>query len=129
MKPCDTCEAQQECVISVAAEQPYGIEMFTADDVFVKQLFVRKAGTIIPQHSHMYDHTTMLATGRVLVWADAELLGEFIAPTGIYIKANVKHKFHVLEDNTLLYCIHNVNKEKEVKILAEHQLTEDCLCR
>lgn len=105
-------------------DQPPIVEFHTADGLFIKQMFIAKAGTLIPQHSHAWDHTSMLATGSVRLWADGVRVGDFQAPTGILIKAGVKHLFQSLEDGTTVYCIHNLHGEEAVKVLAEHQLVD-----
>jgi quercetin dioxygenase-like cupin family protein len=108
-----------------AAEQPYGIEIHIADDVFVKQSVVAKAGTILPQHAHRYDHLSMIAVGSVRVWEDGRLKGEFKAPTGVHIRAGVKHTFQTLEDGTVIYCVHNAAHAEVAEIVEEHHLVGD----
>jgi quercetin dioxygenase-like cupin family protein len=105
-------------------EQAYGVEIHMADDVFIKQMVVPKAYSIVPQHSHRYDHTSMLAAGAIKVWEDDVYKGSFMAPTGIMIKAGVKHKFMTLVDNTVIYCIHNLSRSDIVEVLEEHHLME-----
>lgn len=105
-------------------EQPPIVEIHTADGLFIKQMYIAQAFTLIPQHSHAWDHTSMLATGSVRLWADGVLQGDFTAPTGILIKSGVKHLFQSLEDGTTVYCIHNLHGEDAVKVLAEHQLVD-----
>jgi hypothetical protein len=102
--------------------QPYGVEIHMSDDIFLKQMVVAHAGTYIPQHSHTYEHTTMVATGSIRVWEDGKLSGDFTAPTGLMIKAGVKHTFLTLEPHTVLYCIHNMHNSRLVSLLEEHQL-------
>lgn len=107
----------------VAAEQqPPVVEIHMADEVFIKQMLIAKAGTFIPQHTHTYDHTSMLAVGRVRVWAGDAEPHDYTAPTGFLIAAGVKHTFLALEDNTIVYCIHNVSRTGEVDILDEHSI-------
>ena len=84
-------------------------EFFMNDGVFIMQHVFPKAGDTAPQHSHEYDHTSMLATGSLTVWCDGELVGDYIAPTGINILAGTKHLFKALEDNTTIYCVHNTH--------------------
>lgn len=108
-----------------AAEQPPVVEIHMADDVFIKQMLIAKADTFIPQHSHVYDHTSMLAVGSVRVWEDGVLRGDFTAPTGLLIKAGIKHTFQALVDNTVVYCIHNTSRSDVVEVLEEHHLVED----
>ena len=87
-----------------------GPEFITPDSVFIKQMQFEKAGCIVAQHSHVYAHTTLVASGSVRVWRgeEDELLGDFAAPSRIYIPAETKHKIMALEDKSLAYCIHNV---------------------
>lgn len=105
------------------AQPPDDIE-FTADGVFVKQMYIEKAGTLIPQHAHTYDHLSMLAAGRVRIWEAGVLVGDKTAPAAIFIKANVKHKFLSLDDKTVIYCIHKLHGPS-VEIAAEHQLSQE----
>ena len=102
--------------------QPDTIEFHSVDGVFIKSMGLPKAGIVVPQHSHVYAHLSMLARGSVRVWCDDELLGDFIAPRGIHIKAGAKHTFVSLEPDTLIYCIHNVSRTGEVEILERHEL-------
>ena len=103
--------------------QPYGIEIKMADGIFVKQMSVPLAGTIIPQHSHTYEHLSMLAYGSVRLWKDGVDMGEFHAPRGITIAAGCKHTFKPLEDKTVIYCIHNIKDAEGVSIKEEHQIS------
>ena len=100
------------------------IEIKMADGIFVKSTLIPEAGTILPQHAHSFDHLSMIASGAVRVWQDGELLGDFSAPVGILIKARAKHKFLSLENNTLIYCIHNLHSAEAVDIAEEHILEE-----
>jgi hypothetical protein len=92
-----------------AEEQDELIEFHFADGVMVKQIPFRRAGVGRPGHKHTYDHTSMLAKGALRIWCDGTLLGDFKAPTGIFIRANAFHTMVALEDDTLLYCIHNTH--------------------
>lgn len=106
----------------IAPEQPYGVEIKMADGIFIKQMAIPKAGTIIPQHSHRYDHVSMLARGSVHVLRDGNDAGLFYAPTGITIPAGCKHTFRSLEDNTVVYCIHRIDRANEIEILEENRI-------
>lgn len=114
--------------VTPAKEQPYGVEIRSTDDIFVKQMVIPKSGTIVPQHSHAYDHLSMLAVGSVRVWEDGEDKGVVKAPAGITIKSGVKHTFMSLEDNTIIYCIHNIARSGDVEILEEHQIIGESPC-
>ena len=113
MSECDNC--------GLCVEQPGTWEHQTVDGVFIKSMEVKVAGTLIPQHAHRYDHTSMLAAGAVRAWADNMLLGDFKAPAPIFIKAKVKHTFQTLEDDTLIYCIHNSSRLGIIEVVEEHQ--------
>lgn len=102
--------------------QPISVEIKMADGLFVKSMLILKAGTIVPQHAHTYEHLSMVAAGSVHAWRDGLSIGVYNAPAGIIIPAESKHTFEALVDNTLLYCIHNVSRTGEVEIADEHQL-------
>lgn len=104
--------------------QPISVEIKMCDGLFVKSMQVAKAHTFIPQHSHEYDHLSMLASGAVRVWKNGESLGEFHAPAGILIERHAKHKFMTLVDNTIVYCIHNIRDAESVEVHAEHQFSD-----
>lgn len=102
--------------------QPDSVEFQLADGIFVKSGHFELAGRIVPQHAHEYDHSTFIATGGVLAWADSEFLGEFDAPCSIFIKAQTKHTFKTTKDNTLILCIHNVSRTGLVDIHELHEV-------
>lgn len=109
-------------------EQPYGVEMHMADDVFIKEMHIPKAGTYIPQHSHVYGHTSMLALGSIRVWKDGVFHGDFKAPAGLFIEAGTKHTFLSLVDETIVYCIHNTSRADLIEVLEEHHLVGEPSC-
>lgn len=102
--------------------QPHGVEIAITDDIFVKQMVLDKAGTLVPQHTHAYDHLSMLAVGSVRIWRDGKLDGDYQAPCGIVIKAGVAHMFLSLEDNTIVYCVHNISHSGDIDILRENTI-------
>ncbi len=109
-----------------ADQQPVGgVEYISADGVHIMQITVPLKGTLIPQHSHEYDHTTLITSGKAKVWKRNKVLGTYTAPDMIYIEAGVKHAFETLEDNTSLYCIHNVARNGLIGIREEHEIVGD----
>ncbi len=121
MKPCKTCTAG--CLEALPGElQPYGTEIYTSDGVFIKEIRIPRVHSYIPQHSHDYDHTSLLAVGSIRVWKDGVLDRDYKAPAGIFIEAGVKHTFLTLADDTIVYCIHNVSRNGQVSIAEEHQI-------
>lgn len=111
------------CNTLIAAKnQPSVTKIITADGVETWQIEVFDKGDIIPQHAHTYEHATLLARGSIRAWKEDQLLGDFTAPTHIIIAANTKHNFQTLEDNVLLYCVHNASRKGEIEIDEENQI-------
>lgn len=107
-----------------AVEPPIEVQISMSDDVFIKQIVIPKAGTLVPQHSHHFDHTSLLAVGALRVWADGVCLGEFQAPVPVRIRAGVQHAMLSLVDGTVFYCIHNTARAGIVEVLEEGRLPE-----
>ena len=93
------------------------IEIHMADDVFIKSISVPRAGTVLEQHQHKYNHTSMIAAGAVSVWVDGKHRGDYTAPSGVLIEAGRNHFFRTLVDHTLIYCIHNLARSEVVEVL------------
>lgn len=103
-------------------EQPSEMDFSLADGVFIKSANFKDAGTVVPQHSHTYDHSSFIATGSAKVWCEDEYLGEIIAPNSVFIKAMTKHTFITTSPNTLLLCIHNVSRSGDIDLHELHEL-------
>jgi hypothetical protein len=118
---CDSCPAH--CDIVPLADQPPSAEFITPDGVFIKEMLLPVAELYVQQHAQEYAHTSLLACGSVRVWAGKDGTSEdFHAPAPIEIAAGVKHTFMSLEDNTVIYCIHNVSRTAgQVQVRDEHQ--------
>jgi hypothetical protein len=56
-------------------------------------------------HKHHFDHTTLLARGRIQVRVKGYAPKIFTAPTFIIIKKEHKHEITALDDDTLYYCV------------------------
>ena len=98
------------------------VDFHTADGVFIKSITGLKRDDVIPQHIHLYDHTTFIATGSIGVFKDNVWDNVYFAPAAVLIKAGVKHTFLAMVDGTSLLCIHNLKGEATVKVLAEHEI-------
>lgn len=122
---CGTCT---KCKLETLAEQPE-INDAKIGDTFIRRIIVKSANSYVPQHSHSYDHVTVLGTGAVELWEGSFFKGKVVAPAEILIKANVLHSFKTLEDNTTLFCIHK-NGGSVPEILEENSLEklEKVLC-
>lgn len=105
-------------------DQPSSVEIKICDGIFVKSMEIARKYTMVPQHSHEYDHLSMLAKGSVRVWKDGEFLGDYIAPAGILITKHTKHEFLSLEDDTIVYCIHRLHGTDAVEVHEENAITE-----
>lgn len=103
--------------------QPGSVEYRSTDDVLAKTMHIKRKNIVVPQHSHEFDHMTVIGQGSIRAWCDGELLGDFSYPASLIIKAGTKHKFLSLEDNTVLICIHNVARTGEIQVREEHQLS------
>lgn len=103
-------------------EQPVTVDLKLTDDLFIKTVVVQHAGSIIPQHAHKFSHVTLLAVGSMRVWADGVPLGDFTGPTGILIRAEVKHRMETLTDGVVFACVHALHGSGDVEIHEEHQL-------
>lgn len=99
---------------------PEDISFHDADDIFFKQYRLPK-DALVPQHAHDYDHTTLVASGRIRAWCGEELLGDIDGPQALTIRAHCKHTFLALAD-TVIYCVHNMRGREAYKISQEHRL-------
>jgi quercetin dioxygenase-like cupin family protein len=105
--------------------QPISTEIKMLDGVFVKSMCIAKAGTFIPQHSHTFDHVSVLVRGSVRVQTGGNSHSiAYRAPAGIMIPAGVKHLFESLEDDTIVLCVHDIRDGEGVSIEVEHHLIE-----
>lgn len=105
-------------------EQPISTDIKMADGVFMKTMRVQKAGTLIPQHSHVFPHISNLVRGRMRVFADGKDMGVYEAPIGILIGAHIKHTFETLVDDTIVLCVHDIGTAEGVEIAEEHQIVD-----
>ncbi len=108
-------------MVPIALDQT-GTEIHTADGVFLKQYVFPYVGMIVPQHAHRYDHTTMIVQGAVRVHCADRDPQEVHAPTGLLIRAGVKHTFETLEPQTVIWCIHNEMHPDVAAVVEENSL-------
>lgn len=104
MKDSDGVE-RQTCLTHIRED----VEYTSPDYIFMKGMLMEKKGTTVLQHSHEYAHTSLLVKGSVEVFLHGELKGKtYTAPAFIAVPAKAKHLFQALEDDTHVYCIHNM---------------------
>ncbi|MES2729920.1 MAG: hypothetical protein V4621_07500 [Pseudomonadota bacterium] len=106
----------------VAVVQPEIVDFQLADGIFIKSALFKKSGTVVPQHSHEYDHSSFIATGSARVWCDGEDMGEFVGPKSVFIKKRAKHTFMTTSPDTLILCIHNIERTGDIDIHDLHEL-------
>ena len=87
-------------------------------NVFIKQMTFAKAGDLECGHSHIFDHVTLLASGKLRLTALGQST-EFIAPHHIFIKAGVVHELLALEDLTVVHCIHALRDGERVEDIID----------
>jgi quercetin dioxygenase-like cupin family protein len=112
-------------LLDLTIPQPRVTDTTTADKIFISQIEIDREGTYVPQHSHVYDHTTVLAAGSMRVWCDGELLGDFTSVSMINIKRGTKHRFLTLTPFVTILCIHNAMHPDVAAVLEEHQLSPE----
>jgi len=90
---------------------------FFSSGIYARQMLIPK-GHLAQQHSHTYDHMSILASGHVIVTSDENSI-EYIAPACIEIKANIKHRVLALKDS-VWFCIHATSATdiEEIEIAA-----------
>ena len=84
--------------------------------VYIKQMRLDHVGWTAMQHKHTYDHSTLLATGSVLVRCGDQVQA-FEAPTIIFIKAGEEHQIMATKPDTVCYCIHALKDGEDVDSL------------
>lgn len=99
-----------------------GYEVTTADGVWIKRYTFPAAGSIVAQHAHAWDHTTMIVSGAVYLWKNGALDGRHDGPKCLFIEAGVKHTFQTIENDTTVLCIHNARHPQVAAVLDEHRV-------
>ena len=95
-----------------AFQEEAAVEHFAAGGVYVKILRMNK-GWAARQHTHHYDHLTVVAHGSVAVRVDGNV-AYYDAPTAVVVKADKQHDFIAMEDGTICLCVHKVRDEETI---------------
>jgi len=103
-----------------AEHQPETVSLTIYGGILYKVWRVPDSNTLIPQHSHEYDHLTVVIKGLVQVWRDDKLAGEYRAPDIIKIPKHCKHRFLTLEPDCVFACVHQADTAEMVH--EEHHL-------
>lgn len=94
------------------------------DNVFVKMHRFINAGDTHEGHAHVFDHITLLATGKVLMKHDKGEQ-EFTAPHLIVTPKGITHQFTALEPGTVFCCIHAIRDGSTVDDVASQDITPE----
>ena len=92
------------------------------DNLFVKMHLFVDVGDTHHGHVHVFDHITLLATGKVLMKHDNGEQ-EFTAPHLIVTPKGIAHQFTALEKNTVFCCIHAIRDGDGVNDVASPEIT------
>lgn len=93
------------------------MKLSLVSNLWIKQMHFVKAGDMNDGHTHTFDHTTLLAKGKVRVNVDG-VDTTFAAPAIIYIQKGKKHYLEALEDDVVAYCVHALRSgEREEDII------------
>jgi quercetin dioxygenase-like cupin family protein len=113
--------------MKAAEHQPETISVHCYGGIYYKVWYVVDSGTIIPQHSHEYDHLTALMSGAVEVSRDGKAPDTYKAPATIEIPAGCKHAFRTILPHCVFACIHNADRleDGEPAVREEHHLVEE----
>ena len=89
------------------------IKILAVSNVYCRLMNFVKAGDVENGHCHIFDHGTLLSTGKVLVEMfdkkDRVIASStHEAPSFIFIAKDTKHRITALEDNTVAACIHAI---------------------
>lgn len=102
----------------MSTANPPQVQISCVSNVFIKQMAFAQAGDFECGHSHVFDHLTLLASGKLRVTALGKST-DFSAPTHIFIKAGVVHELLALEDNTVVHCIHALRDGERVEDIVD----------
>jgi hypothetical protein len=119
----------------IANNHGEGVEILHAysHNVFVKMHQIENAGVQYKGHYHNYDHTTLVATGKVKVLfgevPEAGLKEEeriYSAPSMFITRAFRRHTITTLEENTTFCCIHAIRDDDgdPINHIAEDKIIE-----
>ena len=74
-------------------------------NIWVRQSTLTNVGDTAGGHKHHFDHVTLLVSGKVSVEVEGKEPQEFIAPTFLIMRKDLKHKMTALVPNTAYYCV------------------------
>ena len=84
-------------------------------DLYFRSIILPHKGDRVPQHVHDHDHATLIGSGSAYAFVNGEILGYFVAPYAVEVKAGQRHEFEAAEDNTRLICVHSIHSAESIK--------------
>ena len=78
-------------------------------------------GDIHKGHTHTFDHTHLLTSGKVKVIVDGKK-SIYEAPTQIMIKRGLEHSIECLSDKSVGWCIHAIRNGSRVEDIIDPAL-------
>ncbi|MDN8066334.1 hypothetical protein [Burkholderia vietnamiensis] len=90
-----------------------GIQHHFSSGVYAKQMHL-PAAHYAETHEHVYDHMSILASGRVIVTLDGEMT-EYCGPAVVHIAAGKKHRIDALTDS-VWFCVHATDETDPDKV-------------
>lgn len=92
-------------------------------NIYIRPNYLNR-GTVVGNHTHNFDHTTILLKGSVLVAITrpdgSKYTETLIAPRFVLIKANYCHEITGLEDDTEFWCVY-AHRTPQGEIVQETQ--------
>jgi quercetin dioxygenase-like cupin family protein len=82
----------------------------TEGGICVRVTKLEKVGYMVPQHSHEFGHTTLIASGAVAFFLEGQYVKDLVAPAIQYVEPNKQHVYQALMDNSVLACISKQEK-------------------
>lgn len=100
------------------------VKVGCVSNLYSRMMHFKKAGDTEHNHTHSFDHLTLLAAGSVKCVVDGKET-IFKAPHMIFIHKDKMHAFTALEDNTVAYCIHAMRVGERVEDIADPSMFPD----
>jgi hypothetical protein len=100
------------------------VKIGCVSNLYSRMMHFKNIGDTEHNHTHSFDHLTLLAAGSVkCVVDDKETI--FKAPHMIFIHKDKMHAFTALEDNTVAYCIHPMRIGERIEDIVDPSMIPD----
>jgi hypothetical protein len=94
------------------------VKVGCVSNLYSRMMHFKNAGDTEHNHTHSFDHLTLLAAGSVKCVVDGKET-IFKAPHMIFIHKDKMHAFTALEDNTVAYCIHPMRIGERIEDIVD----------